>query len=88
MIVSGIKLKNKYLLKPKKKIVTYLSDWQIGISEFDEKLGKRITVIHYHEPYIWDFYIQFIDEKKGNKINNRIIWYGYNFEKKKKIKND
>lgn len=83
MIVNGQKLKDKFLSNPKKKVVTHLSDWQIGVSAFEEKVGRRITVLHYHEPYVWNFYIEFIDPNKGNRKHNRTIWYDYNFQLKK-----
>ena len=57
MIVSGVKLKDEFL-KPKTLVVTYLSDDQKEDERYTKWLRKRIKVLHYHESYVWNFYIQ------------------------------
>ena len=83
MYITGQKLKDRYL-KPKKMVVYYLSDFQRGNEELEKLIGKRIEVLHYHEPYVWNYYIHFKDKSKGNIRSNRIILYGYNFDVKKR----
>lgn len=81
-----MRFKKRFLSKPKKKVVTYLSDSQRGISDYESRIGKRICVLHYHEPYVWDIYIQLLDLSKSPTKKNRIIWYPFNFQKKVKPK--
>lgn len=87
-----MRIYSKYLGKVVTRKVTYLSPWQkeeerplSDPDTYKKWMGKKIRVMHYHKPYEWNFYIQLIDEKRGNTPKNRRIWYGYNFMKMEKI---
>ena len=76
-----MRFKKRYFSEVKKKVVTYLSESQFGVSCYESKFGKRIPVLHYYEPGCWNMYVELLDPTKGPTKKNRIIWYPYNFKK-------
>lgn len=88
MYIGKKKYSDKFLGKSKLCKVKSLCDFQRDSVVYQSYLGKEIEVMHYHEPYTYNFFVHFKDPELGNKKGNRVIWYDHNFSKKDNVQFD
>ena len=70
-----MRINQKYLHKPRRRKVRNFSDFQWNDPNYSSMNDKTVLVHHYHEPYKWNFYIEYLNDSK----TKRRIWYDYNF---------